>query len=197
MNVNGINGYSAIDAYSKYAPAKTSEENVEATSALDTEAAVYEKSEDTAETVKKTYTPNTALVEQMKADQEALNNQLMSYVQESLMGQGNAMATSDDMWKFLASGNYTVSAEAKAEATKAIGEGGYWSAEKTSDRIVEFAKALTGGDPEQIEKMRDAIEKGFKEATKTWGKDLPDITNDTYDLIQQKLDAWASESTEG
>ena len=198
MNVNGVNGYYQLDAYSAYSKTSKLQESAAGTtgaSALDGEAAVYEKSSDTASSVTKTYTPNTALVEQMKADQEALNNQMMSYVQETLMGQGNALASTDDMWKFLASGNYTVSEEAKAEATKAIGEGGYWSAEKTSDRIVEFAKALTGGDPDKIEEMRSAIEKGFKEATKTWGKDLPDITNDTYDLIMDKLDAWAAESS--
>lgn len=193
MNVNGVNGYSQLEAYNVYSQVKAPEDTKDAAAtALDTEAAVYEKS-DAAETVKKTYTPNTALVEQMKADQAALQNQLLSYVQESLMGQGNAIAASDDFWKFLASGNYTVTAEAKEEAQKAIGEGGYWSAEKTSDRIVEFAKALTGGDPSKVEEMRNAIDKGFKEATKTWGKDLPDITNNTYDLIMDKLDAWKAE----
>lgn len=192
MNVNGVNGYSQLEAYNVYSQVKAPEDTKNAATALDTEAAVYEKSE-AAESAKKTYTPNTALVEQMKADQAALQNQLLSYVQESLMGQGNAIATSDDFWKFLASGNYTVTAEAKEEAQKAIGEGGYWSAEKTSDRIVEFAKALTGGDPSKVEEMRNAIDKGFKEATKTWGKDLPDITNNTYDLIMDKLDAWKAE----
>lgn len=198
MNVNGVSGYSQIDAYKTYSAAQKTEESTATTSPLDGEAAVYEKSSDAAETsVKKTYTPNTELIQQMQADQENLKNQLLSYVQESLMGQGNALATSDDMWKFLASGNYTVSAEAKAEAQKAIDEGGYWSAEKTADRIVEFAKALTGGDPDKIEDMRSAIEEGFKEATKTWGKDLPDITNDTKDLINKKLDEWASEAVSG
>lgn len=204
MSVNGVQGYSQLDAYNVYnqtakaAEAKDTkaEENkpAEETSALGSDvAAVYEKSEEASEKVtEKTYKRNTALVEQMKADQEKLQNQLLSYVQESLMGQGNAIATSDDVWKFLASGNYTVDEAARAEAQKSIEEGGYWSAESTSDRIVEFAKALTGGDPSQIEKMRNAIDKGFKEATKVWGKELPDITNDTYKLIQKKLDAWAN-----
>lgn len=201
MNVNGVAGYSQLNAYNAYSSATkntTSEETTEASAIDSGAAAVYEKSSDTdtsGKVTNKTYTPNTALVEQLKADQEARQNQLLSYVHEALMGQGNALAASnDDVWKFLASGNYTVSEAAKLEAQKAIGEGGYWSAEKTSDRIVEFAKALTGGDPSQIEKMRSAIDKGFKEATKAWGKELPSITNDTYDMIQKKLDKWADES---
>ena len=161
-------------------------------------AAVYEKSEGVADAVTiatNKYQTNAQLVEMMKSEQAKVQNQLMSYVQESLMGQGNALATSDSVWQFLASGNYTVSEAAKEEAQKAIDEGGYWSAESTADRIVEFAKALTGGDPDKIDGMRDAIEKGFKEATKAWGKELPSITNDTYDLIQKKLDDWANEGS--
>lgn len=196
MDLNGVSGYSQLDAYNTYSQTKATEEvsGADNSAFVETQAAVYEKSDASETVTNKTYTPNTALIEQMKADQAALQNQLLSYVQESLMGQGNALAASDDLWKFLASGNYTVSEETKAEAQKAIGEGGYWSAEKTSDRIVEFAKALTGGDPSKVEEMRDAIEKGFKEATKTWGRDLPDITNDTYDQIMSKLDAWAAEA---
>lgn len=197
MNVNGVSGYSQIDAYKAYAnaPKKDAAEVKDANK--DEVAAVYEKSDEAqqaAELATVKYKPNVDLIEQMKAEQAKVQDKLMSYVQESLLGQGNAMAASDDMWKFLASGNYTVSAAAKEEAQKAIEEGGYWSADKTSDRIVEFAKALTGGDPSKIGDMRDAIEKGFKEATKAWGKELPSITNDTYDLIQKKLDNWANEA---
>lgn len=206
MNVNGVQGYSAYDAYAAYSKAKPADASNEgaAASGISEEAAVYEKSPEAIEaekksaddkvSTKKTYTPNAALVEQMKADQQALQQQLMSYVQESLLGQGNTLATSDDMWKFLASGNYTVTAEAKAEAQKAIADDGIWGVEQTSNRIVEFAKALTGGDPSKIEEMRSAINKGFKEATKTWGKELPEITSKTYDAIMEKLDKWAAES---
>lgn len=197
MDVKGVNGYSTIDAYSAYATTQVPEKTEEtASSALESEAAVYEKSSE-AVTAKKTYTPDIDWVKQAEADAEALKTQLLSYVQESFKGQGNAIATSDDMWKFLASGNFTVSADVKAEAQKSLEDGGYWSAEKTADRIVEFAKKLTGGDPDKIEEMRNAIEQGFKEATKTWGKDLPDITNDTHDLITKKLDDWAAEAAQG
>lgn len=202
MNVNGVTGYSQLNAYNAYATtnkAKVEEEKTDSKVKEDV-AAVYEKSEEAsaAETEKveaKKYTPNTALVQQLKADQEAFQKQMMSYVQETLMGQGNALASSDNIWSFLASGNYTVDEAARVEAQKSIEEGGYWSPENTASRIVDFAKALTGGDPSKIEDMRGAIDKGFKEATKAWGKDLPDITNDTYDLIQKKLDAWANGET--
>ena len=34
-----------------------------------------------------------------------------------------------------------------------------------------------------MKQMQAAVEKGFKEATKSWGKELPDISNNTYDAV--------------
>ena len=203
MNVNGISGYSQLDAYSAYTKAgKSNNEAAKAeTAAASANTAaetgvVYEKSADTdaVSSVKKNYTPNSSVVEMLKADAASRQQSLMSMVQEAVSGQGNALAQSDSIWSFLASGNFTVTAAAKAEAQKSISEGGYWSVENTSDRIVEMAKALTGGDPDKIEEMRSAVEKGFKAATKTWGKELPDISSNTYDAVMSKFDKWAEES---
>ena len=38
--------------------------------------------------------------------------------------------------------------------------------------------------------MVKAVEKGFKEATKSWGRDLPDISNQTYKAVMDKFDKW-------
>ena len=65
---------------------------------------------------------------------------------------------------------------------------------QTSDRIIDFANALTGGDPDKIEDMRSAFEKGFKKASKTWGSDLPDISQRTYDAVMEKFDKMAEEA---
>ena len=46
-----------------------------------------------------------------------------------------------------------------------------------------------------IDKMKNAFEKGFKEATKTWGKDLPSLSQDTYNAVMEKFDQWAGEGT--
>ena len=108
--------------------------------------------------------------------------------------QGVAIGQADDMWKFLASGDFTVDAETKAKAQEAISEDGYWGVKQTSQRIFEFAEALSGGDSETMEKMKDAFIKGFKEATKSWGKELPSISNDTYDAVMDKFDKWFEEN---
>ena len=157
-----------------------------------------EKTDDTKQTTEsnsKTDTDYSAIVSQMKADSEARSTQLMNYVKEMLGQQGAAIGTADDMWKFLASGEFTVSAAAKAQAQELISENGYYGVEQTSDRIVEFAKALSGGDSAYAEKLLDAFKKGFNEATKAWGKELPDISQKTYDAVVEKFNKWMDEGS--
>ena len=89
------------------------------------------------------------------------------------------------MWKFLASGNFTVDAQTKAQAQADIAEDGYWGVKQTSERIFDFAKALSGGDMDKMKEMQAAFEKGFKQATKTWGKELPQISQDTRSAVNK------------
>ncbi len=86
--------------------------------------------------------------------------------------QGVAIGTADDMWKFLAKGDFTVSADVKAQAQADIADDGYWGVEQTSDRILDFAKALSGDDPDKADAMLEAFKKGFEQATKAWGDKL-------------------------
>ena len=39
-----------------------------------------------------------------------------------------------------------------------------------------------------------AFEKGFKQATDTWGDELPEISQKTYAATMQKFDDWAAEA---
>ncbi|MBQ7480880.1 MAG: hypothetical protein IJT80_03280 [Lachnospiraceae bacterium] len=210
MSVNGIQGYSQIDAYSAYNSAKkiSKQEKTEETSSSSASnkaaetGVIYEKSADAAKELDRSgviYKPNTALVEQLKADQDANKQRLMDMVHDTLSGQFSAFKAAngddeDSIWRFLASGKFTVSAAAKEEAQKAISEDGFYGVKNTSDRILEMAKALTGGDPGKIEEMRDAFKKGFDQATKSWGQALPEISSKTYDAVMEGFDNWANES---
>ena len=40
------------------------------------------------------------------------------------------------------------------------------------------------------EKMLEAFEKGYKQATKSWGKELPDISQQTYDAVHKKFEEY-------
>lgn len=80
--------------------------------------------------------------------------------------------------------------EARSELEALLGPEGELGIEKTSDRIVDFAIALSGGDKEKAGLLRDAIAKGFEEAEKALGE-LPEISKQTYDRVMEKFDAWA------
>ena len=198
MNVNGVTG--SVAAYSVYssAPKADKEKTEEAEkNAQVSEGVIYEPSKDaSAQKSAKTYTPNTELVNKLKADAEARTNQLKSLVEKLMLGQGNAIGTADDIWSFLRTGNFTVDAETKAQAQADIAEDGYWGVEQTSNRILDFAKALSGGDPAQAAKLKDAFLQGFEMAKKTWGGELPEISQRTYDATVKKFDDWAAGVTE-
>jgi predicted transcriptional regulator len=81
--------------------------------------------------------------------------------------------------------------ETRAEAQKVISEDGQWGVKAVSDRLVDFAKAISGNDKSKLTELKDAIDKGFKEAEKAFGGKLPDISHQTYKETMRKLDEWA------
>lgn len=200
MDVNGVTN--VLSAYNNYEPKVKDNENkdivkpVEGNEATTENGVIYEPSAKADEAVEKAkkYTPNTELIAKLKADAEERTAQLRSIVEKLITGQGNALGEADDIWAFLRKGDFTVDEATKLQAQADIAEDGYWGVEQTSDRILDFAKALTGGDPDKIEEMRKAFEDGFKLATKTWGDKLPDISQKTYDAVMQKFDKWAEEA---
>ncbi|MCR5784714.1 MAG: hypothetical protein K6G40_03600 [Eubacterium sp.] len=186
MSINISNVTSSYSYQAEYS--STVKKTESSSSSASDVAAVYEKSSDAVDGV---YAEkNAALIEQLKADNQARVDSLVNMVQSAISQQGGFLASADDVWKFLASGDFTVSAETKAAAQEAISEDGYWGVKQTSDRIVEFAKALSGGDVSKAEELKEAFIKGFKQATDTWGKELPQISQDTYDAVIEKFDNW-------
>ncbi len=69
----------------------------------------------------------------------------------------------------------------------------FWGAEKTANRILDFAKSLAGNDPENFKKVKDAFEKGFGECEGIWGGKLPSVCYDTVDLVRKGFDDWENE----
>ena len=198
MSVNGITSTStAYEAYQSSQPVKTNTETA-AANVTETEdvAAVYEPSKESESSKSQSvnYAQNTELVNKLKADAEAHTQQLQNIVQQLMTKQGQTYNTANDIWSFLAKGDFTVDAATKEQAEKDIAEDGYWGVEQTSDRIIDFAKALTGGDPSKIEDMREAFKKGYEQAEKTWGGELPEISKKTYDAVMEKFDKMAEEA---
>ena len=196
MAINSITNSVAAQQASTYTAAKTdyTEKKSESSTKTDT-GVVYEKSSDqTSGTVtKKT---DYALINKLKADAEERTSQLRSLVEKMMTKQGVAIGTADSMWSFLAKGDFTVNEATRAQAQADIADDGYWGVDQTSDRILDFAKALSGNDPEKADLLLDAFKKGFKEATKSWGQDLPDISQRTYDAVVEKFNKWKNGTEE-
>lgn len=197
MSVNGVTNQVASDVYQNYTSKtkKNAEEAQNTTTSAKNDGVVYEASENKATSAKKTYKQDTKLIAQLKADAEARTSQLRTLVEQMMTKQGTAFNQANDIWSFLAKGDYTVDPATKAQAQADIAEDGYWGVNQTSDRILDFATALTGGDPDKIEAMRDAFKKGYEQAEKTWGGKLPEISQKTYDAVMEKFDKLAATAT--
>ncbi len=145
-------------------------------------AVVYNKSE--KKNIRHIYDKNTIL--KLKAEADKSYDGLRRLVEELLTRQGKT-------FKFLEPDTIIeIDDKARLEAEALIGPDGELGVEKTSQRIVDFAIAASGGDKSKLETLRNAIDRGFKEAEKILGK-LPEISRQTYDAIMEKLDAWEKE----
>ena len=201
MSISSINTAAAAAYTQQTSGTKTVKEtkevketNTSAKTDQDT-AVVYEKS-DAASSKTANTKSNAAIIAQLKADAEARTSQLQSLVEKMITKQGQTLGTADDMWSFLAKGDFTADPETIAQAKKDVAEDGYWGAEQTSDRILSFAKALAGDDPDKAEELLNAFKKGYSQATKTWGRDLTSLCSDTYDLVEKKFNDWMNSGKE-
>lgn len=195
MSVNGVssstNAYAAYSATATKSAPKAAEAEASVKQANDT-GVVYEKSS----VGKMSDSERAALVQKLKADVESRTNQLTDLVHQMISKQGNAYGQANDIWKFLASGDFTVDAQTKAQAQADIAEDGYWGVNQTSGRIFDFAMALAGDDEEKMQEMKSAFEKGFKLAEKKWGGELPEISQQTYDAVNKKFEEYFASKKE-
>ena len=186
QNVQATTGYTSNANNVAAAEKAAQEQNKDAVNAVDkknTQANTdrVEFSKDTKVTNKMSDSERASLVQSLKAD---LDNQMARFTNmmtQMFQKQGitGMSANGDDMWRRIASGNFTVDAQTKAEAQQAI-----------SQRIFDFAYALAGDDPEKMKEMQAAVEKGFEQATKSWGKALPSISQETHSAIGDLFDSY-------
>ena len=182
MDVKMTTNVQTQDAYKSY----SSKQQVSKETTTESAAAVYEQStpekKATYKVAKMSESDRAALVEQLKSEQNNREQQLISIVRDRMTKQAGAY---DSVWKFLASGEFEVDAATKAQAQEDISEDGYYGVKQTSERLFDFAMALAGDDVDKMKEMQAAVEKGFKQATQAWGKDLPEICNETLEATNK------------
>lgn len=74
------------------------------------------------------------------------------------------------------------------EAKALIAEDGFFGVAKTSDRIADFVLAGAGDDVEKLKAGREGILRGYNQAEKAWGGNLPDISKETLEKALEKVD---------
>ena len=122
----------------------------------------------------------------LKKESERIHQDLIRIVEDMLKRQGKTL-------NLLSDGEMIDIDEAtRTEANKLIGPDGDLGVEAVSNRLVDFAIALSGGDKSKASILRGAIDKGFKEAEKMLGK-LPDISKETYKATMEKFDKYFNE----
>ena len=168
QNVQATTGYNSNASKAAAVDKTAQEQNKDAVNAVDKKNSQantdrVEFSKDTKVTNKMSDAERASLVQSLKAD---LDNQMARFTNmmtQMFQKQGitGVSAQGDDMWRRIASGNFTVDAQTKAEAQQAISEDGYWGVKQTSQRIFDFAYALAGDNPEKMKEMQAAVEKGL------------------------------------
>ncbi|MDD4113021.1 MAG: hypothetical protein PHC56_08320 [Herbinix sp.] len=185
MSIQQITNYS--DTNTNYISNKESKKVKEELAPVNTdEAAVYEKSP----ADKKVNKRDQATIDRLLSEAETGANRLRDLVERMLLKQGETFNKSTNIYSLLREGKVQVDEETRLQAQKDIAEDGYWGVEQTSERLFSFAKALTGGDPAQADDMLEAVKKGFEQAEKAWGGELPQISRDTLDRTISKFESW-------
>lgn len=177
----------AVKAAAKYADKEVAKEKVSSSANNKDIAATYEGSN--KKTSNGLYSINQmnqadrkAIAERMMQEFEAKKGTMSDLVQQMFTKQGQASNLAS---LFTPEALSNVSSADILQAQDDISEEGYWGVKETSKRLFDFASALAGDDPEKMKKMEAAMEKGFKKAEKAWGKELPEISQQTMDAARK------------
>ncbi len=140
-----------------------------------------------------TYKIDTKKLAQIKQEFHKNTESFKVMVRSMIEKQGGNV---NEILKALANGEEVtikVDAETRESAQEAISEDGYWGVNKTSERLLEFAKTISGGDKSKIDTLIGAFKEGFKAAEKAFGGELPEISQQTYDKVLEGFEAWKAE----
>lgn len=171
-------------------------ETVSGVQKQDTDRAEFNK--DMAVTSKMSDSERASLVQSLKVDLDNQMSRFTNMMMKTFQKQGITanQANGNDFWKMIASGNFTVDSQTRAEAQEAISENGYWGVSQTSQRIFDFAYALAGDDVDKMKEMQAAVEKGFQQAGAVWGGELPSICGNTHTAVSKLFDDYYAQRGE-
>ena len=188
-SINGVNGYTAVKTAETEKASKAAETTE---NQVRDDGVVFEKSNETKKDSANQIYNKDNVIAKLKADQQSRLDSMNSLVQKLLGKQAEKfdLANGSNLAATFREIAGKVDQQTIDDAKASIAEDGYWGVDQTSDRLVSMAIALAGGDTDKADTMMESIEKGYKQATKAWGEDLPQICQDTMDATRQKMDDW-------
>lgn len=197
MSIQNINGQPAF-----YTSKMNKKADASAPEKTKTDAAVQEQAAETtqrkdhfehAETIKPvTYSKPKLSETQVKQLEDAQRQRVESF-QKMLQSMVVKQGQKSNLTLFGMDLYVTKADSMKAAAS--LQDGGEYSVDAVATRIMDMAKALSGGDPSKIEELRTAVQKGFQAAGVELGGKLPGICQDTYTEVMDRFDKWKSESS--
>ncbi len=177
---------------------KEKKENGVNQNALDKAAGVvFEKSQElkNAGTYSNLSKENLAEVDRLKLQvDQKMEQAFYMMAMEAMDGQNTGLKNAIE--QILSERADKITPEMVEQAEADVSEGGFFSPESVSERILDFAKAISNGNNAKSDLLKNAFIKGFEDSAKIWGDDLPEISQKTYDLVMEGFDAWNAESAE-
>ncbi|OIP54138.1 MAG: hypothetical protein AUK54_07045 [Helicobacteraceae bacterium CG2_30_36_10] len=129
---------------------------------------------------------------------EQITQNAHAYSQLSLSVQTNILSTQDqfandykDFQSFLSGVGYEgkpIAELSKDEVAALVSEDGIFGVTQTSERVANFVINGSGGDESMMRAGREGMIRGFKEAEKMWGGELPEISQKTMSKAIEMVD---------
>ena len=173
--INTINTNKSVDMdfYTKYQSQKSEAATTEEKLTYSDQVEINKAAGDSVAFAKDKYLKSNAgdLAELKRITENIVPESLRNYVKSLLLHQGTYKNSDPYNTHVLDNNDFSIKA--------------------VSDRIVDFAIAVSGYDNKKLEEIKTGIDKGFAEAGEAFGGELPNICNQTYDEIMRKLDEWS------
>lgn len=137
------------------------------------------------------FTPDRTRMRELMAEHDRHVDGFRRLVETLLNNQAERTANAGGTWNFNdPNALVEIDQETRTAAQEAIGEGGPFSVEAVATRLLDFAVAISGGDPSRIAVLRNAVERGFEAAERQWGGTLPEISQQTREAVMNGFDQW-------
>lgn len=113
------------------------------------------------------------------------------YVQGSISNSSSFEQDYADFQNFLSDIGYSgkpIAELTQDEAAELVSEDGIFGVKQTSERLANFVINGAGGDEDRLRAGREGLIRGYEEAERMWGGELPEISQVTMEKALEMVD---------